>query len=226
LSRTKAHPSNTRQAIESAGELAIGMPLTTTDVPFEMRELARNFASEMMDEEELLYLARTLMLRSWEDDAFVVEIGAYIGQTTVFMAKVLAALDKRVPILSIDPFERTQPDALNPQGVYAAYVRTVACHGVDDVCLPLVAFSEHAAPVVPNRIGLLVIDGAHHYEAVHSDLMLYTNKIVPNGCLFLDDYGPAYPGVVQAADEVFSTASRFEILHRSYFVVAQSRISG
>jgi hypothetical protein len=203
----------------------MGTPMITTDLPFAIRELARQHASAMMDEEELRYLAGTLMLRSWEDDAFVVEIGAYIGQTTIFMAKVLAALGKRVPILSIDPFERTQPDALNPQGVYEAYMRNAVGHGVDDVCLPLVAFSEHAAAVVPNRIGLLVIDGAHHYEAVHSDLMLYTNKIVPNGYLFLDDYGPAYPGVVQAADEFFSTSSRFEILHLSYFVVAQYRFT-
>ena len=49
-------------------------------------------------------------------------------------------------------------------------------------------------------IGVLVIDGAHHYEAVRADLELYVPKVVPGGYVFLDDYGPAYPDVIRAIE--------------------------
>jgi len=179
------------------------------------------FESNMMDSNELQYLAATLVAYPWNTEAIVVEIGAYTGHTTVFMAKVLQLLEKRVPILSIDPFERVQPDSLNPQGIYSAYLDTIRAYNVEDVCLPLAAFSQDAAPVVPDKIGVLVIDGSHHYPAVTKDLALYGTKVLPGGFLFIDDYGPAYPDIVRAVDEYFAPGCPFTMLHKSYFVVAQ-----
>src|SRR5271163_2063649 len=84
-------------------------------------EWASAFQTSMLDANELLHLAAALTTFTWNNGEFVVEIGAYLGSTTVFMAKVLERMGKRVPILSIDPFERFQPDSLNPQGNYSAY---------------------------------------------------------------------------------------------------------
>ncbi len=178
------------------------------------------FESNMMDSSELQHLAATLVAYPWNTEAIVVEIGAYTGRTTVFMAKVLQLLEKRVPILSIDPFERVQLDPLNPQGIYSAYLDTIRAYNVEDVCLPLAAFSQDAAPVVPDKIGVLVIDGSHHYPAVTKDLALYGPKVLPGGFLFIDDYGPAYPDIVRAVDEYFAPGCPFTMLHKSYFVVA------
>jgi hypothetical protein len=141
------------------------------DVPDRVLDLAQEFRSEMMDAHELLYLAAALAAYPWDVDAIIVEIGTFVGRTAVFMAKVMQELGRRVPVLSIDPFERAQPDPLNPQGVYAAYVANIQASGVGHVCLPLVAFSRDAAGVVPEKIGVLVVDGAHHYEAARHDLV-------------------------------------------------------
>src|SRR5215467_9821516 len=100
-------------------------------------EWANAYQSSMLDAYELLHLAAALCEFPWESGGFVVEIGAYLGTTTVFMAKVMKHLGKRVPILSIDPFERFQPDPLNPQGNYSAYIANTVANNVDDVCLPL-----------------------------------------------------------------------------------------
>lgn len=186
---------------------------------------AADFMSGMMDAGELLHLAGTLTAYPWSTESIVVEIGAYTGRTTVFMAKVLQLLGKHIPILSIDPFERAQPDALNPQGIYAAYMATIRMHNVEDVCLPLAAFSQNAAPVVPDKIGVLVVDGAHHYPVVTKDLALYGVKVLPGGFIFIDDYGPAYPDVIRAVDEYFVCGCSFTILHKSHFVIAQREIS-
>jgi cephalosporin hydroxylase len=189
----------------------------------EVMQWGRTFQSGMMDAGELTHLAAALAAVSWDAERIVVEIGAYRGSTTVFMAKVLAGLGHRVPILSIDPFERATPDAINPQGVYNAYLDTIRQHRLDDLCLPLVAFSKDAAAVVPDTIGALVVDGGHHYPIVREDLELYGPKVRPGGVIFVDDYSSSFPGVMRAVDEYFVEPRPFSILHQSYFVVAQRR---
>jgi cephalosporin hydroxylase len=195
-------------------------------LPDEIASLALQYASPMMDAGELTYLAAALALAPWDRQGIVVEIGTYIGQTAAFMAKVLRHLGHRVPVLSIDPFERFQPDPLNPQGVYSAYLNTILSHEVADVCLPLVAFSQQAAPVVPDRIGLLVVDGSHHYPDVWKDLEYYAPKVLPGGFVFVDDYVEAYPDVCRAVDEYFTPDRPFTILHRAWFVIAQRLSAG
>ena len=202
-------------------ELTLSESGQVLELPDTFLKLAEEFGSSMMDTSELLYLAGTLAAFSWETPAIVVEIGAYTGRTTLFMAKILRLLDKHVPILSIDAFDAFQPEALNPQGNYAAYLQTVRANNVGDVCLPLTAFSQDAAPVVPATIGVLVVDGGHTYPVVTQDLALYGPKVLPGGYMFIDDYGPAYPDIVRAVDEYFVPGSGFTILHQSYFVVAK-----
>src|SRR5687767_7225179 len=136
-------------------------------LPDAVRQWAKTLASGMMDESELAYLAATLSAYPWDGRSVVVEIGAYVGSTSAFMAKVLRRLGHRVPILSIDPFERAVPGPIDPQGVYAEYLKTIHEHWVENVCLPLVAFSKDAAPAVPDTIGVLVVDGGHEYPIVH-----------------------------------------------------------
>src|SRR4051812_2107017 len=102
----------------------------------EAGHLASAFGSSMMDAGELLHLGAVLAAHTWQPQEILVEIGAYRGETTVFMAKLLESLDRQVPILSIDPFERAQPDGLNPQGIYTAYIRNIVAHGVGNRCLP------------------------------------------------------------------------------------------
>ena len=182
---------------------------------------ADTHASGMMDASELTCLAATLSLYPWDGRSVIVEIGAYVGSTSVFMAKVLQHLGHRVPILSIDPFERAVPGPTDPQGIYGAYLRTIQEHGVDDVCLPLVAFSKDAAPVVPDTIGVLVVDGGHEYPVVRRDLEDYGPKVLPGGFMFIDDYSDAFPGVMRAVDEYFVESCPFTIVHKTYFVVAQ-----
>jgi len=193
----------------------------TVEIPDIVQEWSMAFGSSMMDAGELQHLAGTLAAYPWDTVSIVVEIGAYTGRTTVFMARILQLLEKRVPILSIDAFERVQPHPLNPQGIYSAYLETIRMYNVEDVCLPLAAFSQDAAAVVPDRIGVLVLDGGHYYSVVTKDLALYGVKVLPGGFLFIDDYGPAYPDVIRAVDEYFVPGCPFTILHKSYFVVAQ-----
>lgn len=193
----------------------------SADLPEDIVALAEAFKSDMMDARELLYLAATLRLYPWRDDGIVVEIGAYHGRTTVFMAQVLALSGSRPPVLSIDVFDRAVPDAFNPRGSFSTYRTTILAHGLEHQCMPLTAWSEDAAPVLASNIGVLVVDGGHQYPVVIKDLRLFAPKVKPGGLIFIDDYGPAYPDVVRAVDEYFSGNRLFEWVHTDYFVIAR-----
>ncbi|MFL5238329.1 MAG: class I SAM-dependent methyltransferase [Rhizomicrobium sp.] len=191
------------------------------EIPDEFYDWSVPSQSGMMDANELLHLAAALASYDWSLGGFVLEIGAYWGSTAVFMARVLARLGLRIPILSIDPFERFQPDALNPSGVFAAYNENARLAGFSDLCLPLAAFSADAAAVVASNIGVLVIDGDHHYDAVSRDFELYPPKLNAGGFLFIDDTAPPYDDVLRAATDFFAADPTYEVLTTGYFTVAQ-----
>jgi hypothetical protein len=193
----------------------------TSKLDDQIVEWAKAYESSMLDASELLHLAAVLSAFPRTAESFLIEIGAYLGTTTVFLAKTLERLGKTVPILSIDPFDRFQPGPLNPQGNYSAYLSNVVQNGFGHVCMALSAFSFDAATVVSNTAGVLVLDGDHHYSSVSRDLSLYLPKIAVGGFLFIDDYGPYYPDVVRAVDEVFSDNDEFKIHAKSYFVIAE-----
>ena len=120
----------------------------------------------MMDDGELGCLAGVALAFPWSRDSLVVEIGSYAGETAAFVAETLAEAGHGNPVLSIDPFERVSGSRLNPKGKYRRYMRTMRSRGLQDRCHALVAYSHEAAVVVPDRIGLLIIDGNHEYESV------------------------------------------------------------
>ncbi|MEA2588640.1 MAG: hypothetical protein QOH66_1567 [Actinomycetota bacterium] len=174
----------------------------------------------MMDAGELLLLAAALA-SSPAPPGIVVEIGTYTGDSAVFMGRVLRLLGRDIPILSIDAFDWIQPDPRNPQGMYASYREKVRSHHLERNCMVLSAFSDAAAAIVPDRIGLLIVDGGHAYEVARKDLLLYSPKVLPMGYLFVDDYGPAYPEVVRAVNEFLEHHPEFTAVHRSHFLIAQ-----
>jgi hypothetical protein len=218
-----------KRHLARAGSAGGGVGLTfkpseyQVNLPVGVQQLAEEFGSDMMDSNELLHLAATLAEFPWTADAIVVEIGTFVGNTTVFMAKALQLLGKQAHILSIDPFERARADPFNPRGSYSAYLNNIHRNKLENTCLPLVGFSYDAAPLVPDRIGLLVVDGAHHYPVVKKDLELYCPKVLPRGFVFIDDYVPSYPDVMRAVDEYFALDSPFDVLNKTYFVIARRK---
>lgn len=179
------------------------------------------FASGMMDDGELKFLAAVTQAFPWSAGDLVVEIGTHTGRTAVFLAETLDEIGADNVILSIDPFERVQKSRLNPQGKYRKYVKTMRERGLEDRCIALVGFSHHVAPAVADRIGVLLVDGNHDYASVRQDLALFGPKVLPGGYVFLDDYTGTYPGVVKATEEYVAAHQDFVLLHRSYFAILQ-----
>lgn len=208
---------------EWTARMMLSLSGVVVDLPDSLAAMADEHASAMLDARELVNLAGALALMPLRggEQGLVVEIGAYRGRSSVFMARALRALGRAATILSIDPFEAAPRDSLNPRGSFSAYLRQVRSAGMEEVCIPMVAYAHRAAAAVPDRIGVLVVDGDHRYESVCRDLALYAPKLLPGGLVFIDDYAPAYADVIKATDEFFAGNAQFEILHTSYFVIAR-----
>ena len=194
-----------------------------TAIPDTAEKRASEYSSTMMDHAELSCLAGAALAYPWSPTDLVVEIGSYEGTTAAFLAETLFDAGHQNHIVSIDPFERAPVSPGNPHGSYEKYLQTMRDRGLEDRCVPLVAFSQHAAAAVPDRIGLLIIDADHEYESVERDLALYAPKVLRGGFIFLDDYTEGYPGVVRATDEFVAGNPEFRFLHQSYFAILQRK---
>jgi len=52
------------------------------------------------------------------------------------------------------------------------------------------------------KIGMVIVDGGHSYEVAKSDTQNALRLIRPGGIIVWDDYGPYWPGVKAAVDEL------------------------
>jgi hypothetical protein len=64
-----------------------------------------------------------------------------------------------------------------------------------------------------SEIDAIYIDGNHEYQSVTEDLSYWFSKIKSNGFICGHDYGPRWPGVIQAVDE-FCASHNQKIIKR------------
>jgi predicted O-methyltransferase YrrM len=129
----------------------------------------------------------------------VVEIGAYTGRSTAFLARGSAAGRCGLPVLSIDPHgmagaEMGRGGRFAGEHVRATYLRNLADVGALPHVEAVRALSSRASlPREP--IGLLWIDGDHSRAAVVEDVRRWAPLVAPGGFIVFDDYGTHHPGV-------------------------------
>lgn len=186
-----------------------------------LQGLASDYASIMMDAEELSDLGLAILNSERDGRVVCAEIGTFVGQTATFALEVCRANGVDLKWLAIDPHGFFQgADEANPQGNLEELCRRISLSGGVDHILPLVCTSDRAASMLLPDFDLVVVDGFHSEEQASSDLRCYYPLLRRGGCLFLDDYVPAYPGVMAAWD-AFSQAHQPKIIVQTWYVWAQ-----
>jgi predicted O-methyltransferase YrrM len=133
-------------------------------------------------------------------NAAIVEIGAFKGRSTAWLAEVARRSERR--LISIDPHLRDSVEEFN---------RTVERFDIASVATIHRAFSHEIGKDWKEPISFLWIDGGHDYETVRQDIADFTPHLVPGGYIVFDDAGPEkFPGVVRAIDETLRRDARFE----------------
>lgn len=140
-------------------------------------------------------------------DRLIVEIGAYQGRSTCYLATG-SAEGHQTRVVSIDPWDAGILPGPRNRGidyldskVEAAYHHHLAACGVAHLVTPLKGMSQQV-PLPSGPVGLLWIDGAHDYDAVTADIGRYTPLVLAGGWVVVDDYRAHSRGVDRAVREL------------------------
>jgi len=162
-----------------------------------------------------------LMVRLAGDRAHFVEVGAFEGKSTSFMAVEIANCDKEIRFDVIDTWqgsEEHQPGGAHESPViasnslYETFLRNMS--PVEHIINPIRLPSLEAVKSYPDRsLDFVFIDASHDYENVKADILAWQPKIKLNGFLGGHDYQDLFPGVAQAVTE---TMPKFDVLGFSW----------
>lgn len=120
-------------------------------------------------------------------DGVIVEIGSYLGKSTIWLAKGSQAGHK-AKVYTIDP--HTGSSEHQKDGAVCQFLANIKAAGVDDIVMPLVMTSEQATcewSSLELPVKLLFIDGAHEYKFVKRDFELWYPHLVYGGLIAIHD---------------------------------------
>ncbi|MDQ4040527.1 MAG: class I SAM-dependent methyltransferase [Actinomycetota bacterium] len=129
-----------------------------------------------------------------EGPGAVVEIGSYLGRSTVVLGRAVAD-GGREPVIAVDPhtsalgYEGEEPRATDRE-----FLRNVERAGVaDHVRLMHTTSVEAAAGWSGEPVRLLFVDGWHSYDAVTEDVRAWGPYLTPTAWIVFDDVN--HPGL-------------------------------
>ncbi|MBN3039004.1 MAG: class I SAM-dependent methyltransferase [Candidatus Omnitrophica bacterium] len=133
-----------------------------------------------------------------KDDSVIVEIGAFKGKSTCFIAEGIG--NKDIRFYTIDTWYNDQM----PQGrgdVYDDFLKNI--RGYRDKIEPLRGYSYEVVQNWPKerKIDFLWIDGDHSYEGVSQDIADWFPLLKKGSIVAFHDYRDA-PGVKKAVDDL------------------------
>jgi len=143
----------------------------------------------------------------------IVEIGSYLGRSTIALAAGSLA-GHRAPVYAVEPHEAAHGALGGRFGPRdrATLFRNLLQHKVTDVVHIVNLRSTAAARGWDRPIALLFIDGDHRYEAVRADFEAWNRQVVSGGAiLFHDAFNPEL-GVGRLVREVLENGGYSRVI--------------
>jgi predicted O-methyltransferase YrrM len=137
-------------------------------------------------------------IKSLKDNAVVVEIGAYKGKSTCFIAEGLKGISST--LYMIDTWFNDGGMRETRADTFPEFLMNISSWR--DNIVPLRGFSAEVRKTWPSerKIDFLWIDGDHSYEGVKRDIDDWLPLVKNNCFVCFHDYRE-YPGVKKAVDE-------------------------
>ena len=139
------------------------------------------------------------------EPAHIVEIGSYLGRSTVFFAKSLEVLGLDGTVTAVDPHtgDRQHLENLGVTTLtsFEMFQSHLSVTQVTERVRPIVASSHDAAAGWDEPIDFLFIDGWHSYDAVMEDGHDWIPHLSERGVVVFDD-ASRYRDVSRAIDDL------------------------
>jgi hypothetical protein len=150
-----------------------------------------------------------MLVRRCPDGGTIVEVGAWKGRSTCFLAVEAANSGKRISIDVVDTWEGSQEHRdflVVAEGrlfeVFLENTRPVA-HLITPVRMTSIQASERYPD---GSLDAVFLDASHKYEDVRADILAWLPKVKSGGILSGHDYtyrNDDWPDVRRAVDEAF-----------------------
>lgn len=155
------------------------------------------------------------------DGAIFVEVGAFLGESTFYMAEKIKKSGKKVKFYVIDVWDADfltsaeERDLIQGKYFFTTFIENL---------LPLMEFiypirlpSLVAANIFGNGvIDFVFIDASHQYEDVKSDIEAWMPKVRNQEKGIIAGHDIDFIGVRKAVSEIFGNS--FQVKHRSWMV--------
>lgn len=149
----------------------------------------------------------TEMVKQLPDPCIVVEIGVYMGRSTIFLGQTLKESGKAFTYHAVDHFlgsvehqEDLQKRKIN---LYEKFVCNIGNAGlIDDIIVHPEASHEAVELFADQYFDFIFIDASHDYENAKADIQLWLPKLKVGGMLAGDDWVKGWPGIQQAVKEI------------------------
>ncbi len=135
----------------------------------------------------------------------MIEIGSFIGESTIIFAKHfkdVIAIDPFLP--DYDPQDPTCNSGFNFEEVFQEFKDRIE-EEKEKVKIYRMK-SDDAVNILKDEYDFIYIDGLHTYEGVKQDIINYQPLLKEGGVIGGHDYGTRHPhlqGVTKAVDEMF-----------------------
>ena len=139
-------------------------------------------------------------------DKPMIEIGAYVGESTMIFAKDFGF------VVTVDPFVDDYPESYGVSQyaefskVYEKFLENTEKYA--NIWLVKQTSDEAIETLKDKKAWFVYIDGCHTYEQVHKDIINYKPLIFPGGFIGGHDYVPGWAGVMRAVDELLGKPDR------------------
>jgi predicted O-methyltransferase YrrM len=166
------------------------------------------------DEGHALYVAA----RDAPVDGPLLEIGSYLGKSTLYLAA--AARERGGVVVTVDHHrgsEEHQPgweyhdpslvdDVTGRIDTLPGFRRTIAAAGAEDVVVAVLARAETLAVLWTRPLALVFLDGSHTDESAQRDYRCWAPHVAPGGLLAIHDVFPDPADGGQAPYRVYRAA--------------------
>jgi glycosyltransferase involved in cell wall biosynthesis/predicted O-methyltransferase YrrM len=148
-------------------------------------------------------------LRKAGDGDIFVEVGAFLGRSTIYLASRIKQSGKKIRFYVVDLWDgwfrndyQEQTPMRESRNVFWHFLRHLRAAKVDDVVIPLKMSSLMAARLFdPSSLAFVFLDADHSEKAVREDLEAWYPLVKPGGVIGVHDYdNPTFPGVEKAVD--------------------------
>jgi predicted O-methyltransferase YrrM len=169
----------------------------------------------------------------------IVEVGTWKGASTRHMLDLCRGLGLKTEIICVDTWLGSNTVLwLDPEcrewlrlkngypSMFSQFVHNMIETGLMDSVFPL-PMTSSAAYHLLRKFGLapqmVYVDAGHERIDVYADLSLYFDLLEPGGVLLGDDYAPAQPGVVEAANQFAFENKLLMTAYKGKFMLTKPR---